>query len=138
MTTAPEIFKAYDVRGIHGEQLDGDGAERIGRGFARVIGHLAGKAPSDCRIGLGRVHAQHQGGTLSLRSAGQHLHTVDTLFCRELGVLARELRPDDSMHAAFVEEARLGREILEIDSLGGGVGRRHDDEDAAHRLSRCG
>jgi phosphomannomutase len=54
MTIAPEIFKAYDVRGLYGEQLDGDGAERIGRAFVRVIGDLAGKAPPDCRIGLGR------------------------------------------------------------------------------------
>jgi phosphomannomutase len=54
MTIAPEIFKAYDVRGLYGDQLDGDGAERIGRAFARVIGDLAGKAPPDCRIGLGR------------------------------------------------------------------------------------
>src|SRR3954447_6851449 len=54
MSIPPEIFKAYDIRGIYGEQIDGDAAERIGRGFARVIGDLAGKAPSDCRIGLGR------------------------------------------------------------------------------------
>jgi phosphomannomutase len=54
MTVPAEIFKAYDIRGIYGEQIDGDAAERIGRGFARVIGDLAGKAPSECRIGLGR------------------------------------------------------------------------------------
>src|SRR3954469_12107371 len=54
MSIPPEIFKAYDVRGLYGEQIDGDGAERIGRAFARVIGDLAGKAPSDCRLGLGR------------------------------------------------------------------------------------
>ena len=24
MAVAPEIFKAYDIRGLHGEQLDGD------------------------------------------------------------------------------------------------------------------
>jgi phosphomannomutase len=54
MSIPAEIFKAYDIRGIYGEQIDGDAAERIGRGFARVIGELAGKAPSDCRLGLGR------------------------------------------------------------------------------------
>src|SRR2546423_7075112 len=53
MTTAPEIFKAYDVRGLYGDQLDGEGAERIGRAFARVAADLAGRSPSDCRIGLG-------------------------------------------------------------------------------------
>ena len=37
MTVAPaEIFKAYDVRGLYGEQIDGDVAEAVGRAFARV------------------------------------------------------------------------------------------------------
>ncbi len=55
MTTAPaEIFKAYDVRGVYGEQIDGDVAEAVGRGFARVLAELSGKQPSELRIGLGR------------------------------------------------------------------------------------
>src|SRR3954451_10841396 len=49
-----EIFKAYDVRGIYGDQIDGDVAEAVGRAFARVIGDLSGKAVSDLRLGLGR------------------------------------------------------------------------------------
>ena len=49
-----EIFKAYDVRGIYGDQIDGDTAEAIGRGFARVIADLSGKAAADLRLGLGR------------------------------------------------------------------------------------
>ena len=32
---APEIFKAYDIRGLYGSQIDGDLAEQIGRAFAR-------------------------------------------------------------------------------------------------------
>src|SRR6266516_1147837 len=32
MSIPAEIFKAYDVRGLYGEQIDGDGAERIGLG----------------------------------------------------------------------------------------------------------
>jgi phosphomannomutase len=40
------IFKAYDVRGLYGEQIDGDVAYEIGRAFARVLG--------GGRIGLGR------------------------------------------------------------------------------------
>ena len=35
--TAREIFKAYDIRGLYGEQIDGDVAEQIGRAFARVL-----------------------------------------------------------------------------------------------------
>jgi phosphomannomutase len=54
-TTVPhEIFKAYDIRGLYGEQIDGDVAEQIGRAFARVLAALRGKATSDLRIGLGR------------------------------------------------------------------------------------
>jgi phosphomannomutase len=34
-TPPPEIFKAYDIRGLYGEQIDGEIAERIGRAFAR-------------------------------------------------------------------------------------------------------
>jgi phosphomannomutase len=50
----PSIFKAYDVRGVYGEQLDGDAAYRIGRAFARVLADEEGKAVSDLRVGLGR------------------------------------------------------------------------------------
>ena len=50
----PEIFKAYDVRGLYGEQITPELAERIGRAFARVISDLAGKAPGEVTVGLGR------------------------------------------------------------------------------------
>jgi phosphomannomutase len=49
-----EIFKAYDIRGLHGEHIDADLAEEIGRAFVRVLAGLAGKAPGELRIGLGR------------------------------------------------------------------------------------
>jgi phosphomannomutase len=54
MPIAPEIFKAYDIRGLYGDQLDGEGAEQIGRAFVRVLSDLAGKAPGELRVGLGR------------------------------------------------------------------------------------
>jgi phosphomannomutase len=50
----PEIFKAYDVRGLYGEQIDGDVAEAVGRAFARVLADLAGRPASELRVGLGR------------------------------------------------------------------------------------
>src|SRR3954452_19054235 len=50
----PEIFKAYDVRGIYEEEIDGDVAEAVGRAFARVLAGLGGKPPGVLRIGLGR------------------------------------------------------------------------------------
>jgi len=54
LTVDPSIFKAYDVRGLYGEQIDEDLAYRIGRGFARVLGDLEGKPPAELRVGLGR------------------------------------------------------------------------------------
>jgi phosphomannomutase len=49
----PSIFKAYDVRGVYGEQIDGDVAYRIGRAFARVLADEEGKPTSSLRVGLG-------------------------------------------------------------------------------------
>jgi len=55
MATAPEqIFKAYDVRGLYGDEIDGDVAEAVGRAFARVLSDLGGKPVGELRIGLGR------------------------------------------------------------------------------------
>jgi phosphomannomutase len=50
----PEVFKAYDIRGLYGEQMDGDAAELIGRAFARVLASLRGKQASELRMGMGR------------------------------------------------------------------------------------
>ena len=55
MTTIDtSIFKAYDIRGIYGEQLDEGLAYRIGRGFARVIAQLEDVPAEELRLGLGR------------------------------------------------------------------------------------
>src|SRR3954465_15759600 len=51
---APSIFKAYGVRGVYGEQLDPDGAYRIGRAFARVLSAEEDKPVASLRVGLGR------------------------------------------------------------------------------------
>jgi phosphomannomutase len=50
----PGIFKAYDIRGTHPEEIDGDVAEQLGRAFARVLADLSGKATGELRVGLGR------------------------------------------------------------------------------------
>jgi len=50
----PQIFKAYDVRGLYGNEMDGDTAYLLGRGFARVLADLRGKSVADLRIGVGR------------------------------------------------------------------------------------
>ena len=53
-TAPPGIFKAYDIRGLRGEEIDGDVAEQIGRAFARVLSELAGKPADALAVGLGR------------------------------------------------------------------------------------
>ena len=50
----PGIFKAYDVRGLYGEQIDDDVAYRIGRAFARVIADMEGTDPSNLELAVGR------------------------------------------------------------------------------------
>jgi len=53
-TALASIFKAYDVRGLYGAEIDGDVAEQIGRALARVLARLADKPASELRVGLGR------------------------------------------------------------------------------------
>ncbi len=53
-TINESIFKAYDIRGLYGAELDIDAALQIGRAFARVIAKLEGKPTSALRLGLGR------------------------------------------------------------------------------------
>jgi phosphomannomutase len=48
------IFKAYDIRGLYGEEMDETTALAIGRAFARVLARLRGKEPGELRVGLGR------------------------------------------------------------------------------------
>ncbi len=50
----PAIFKAYDIRGLYGSDIDSTLAEKIGRAFARVIADAEGKPTSALRLGLGR------------------------------------------------------------------------------------
>ena len=49
----PEIFKAYDIRGRYGSEIDEGTAELIGRAFTRVIAELEKKQPSELRLALG-------------------------------------------------------------------------------------
>jgi phosphomannomutase len=54
-TLAPAgIFKAYDIRGLHGSEMDETTALAVGRAFARVLARLRGKQPGELRVGLGR------------------------------------------------------------------------------------
>jgi len=53
MPLPADIFKAYDIRGVYGEDIDASTALDIGRSFTRVIGELAGKPSGELRLGLG-------------------------------------------------------------------------------------
>jgi len=64
---APGIFKAYDVRGVYGTDMDEETAYLLGRGFARVLAALREKQPGELRVGLGRdmrIQAPQMAGRL--------------------------------------------------------------------------
>ena len=50
----PQIFKAYDIRGLYGTQIDAATAHAIGRSFAQVIAAMAGRPAGEVTLGLGR------------------------------------------------------------------------------------
>jgi phosphomannomutase len=75
-----DIFKAYDIRGLYGSQIDGDAAEQIGRAFARVLGRLAGKDPSQLRVALGhdmRLTAPELSARYSAGLVAEGAHVLD-------------------------------------------------------------
>ncbi|HWT93093.1 MAG TPA: phosphomannomutase/phosphoglucomutase [Solirubrobacteraceae bacterium] len=53
-TLDPSIFKAYDVRGVYGDQIDDEVAFNIGRAFVRVLADLNHKPAASLNVGLGR------------------------------------------------------------------------------------
>src|SRR5215475_3823130 len=53
MSANAAIFKAYDIRGLYGDDIDAGVARQIGRAFARVIAELEGKPASKLKLGLG-------------------------------------------------------------------------------------
>ncbi|MBS1845683.1 MAG: phosphomannomutase/phosphoglucomutase [Actinobacteria bacterium] len=54
MDLNPQIFKAYDIRGLYGEEMDEGTANAIGRAFVRVLRRLRDKPAGELRVGLGR------------------------------------------------------------------------------------
>jgi phosphomannomutase len=76
----PDIFKAYDIRGIFGEQLAPDGARLIGRAFARVIAELEQKPVDGLRLGLGRdmrLSAPEMAAAYADGMAAEGAHVLD-------------------------------------------------------------
>jgi phosphomannomutase len=76
----PQIFKAYDVRGLYGEEMDGDTAYVLGRAFARVLADLRGKPVADLRVGVGRdmrLQAPEMAGRVRDGLIDEGVHVLD-------------------------------------------------------------
>jgi len=88
VSPAPEIFKAYDIRGLYPEQIDGDLAERIGSAFAVVLSSLAGKPPTELRVGLGHDMRLSAGELAARYAEGLVAAGADVL---DIGEVATEI-----------------------------------------------
>lgn len=80
MTLDPGVFKAYDVRGVYGTEIDEAGAERIGRAFPGVANATRIVVGHDCRLSSPSIAAAFAKGA---REAGADV-------C-ELGLAATEM-----------------------------------------------
>ena len=79
-TVQPQIFKAYDVRGLYGDEMDGDTAYLLGRAFARVLADLRGKPVADLRVGIGRdmrLQAPEMAGRVRDGLIDEGVHVLD-------------------------------------------------------------
>src|SRR4051794_26377362 len=85
MSAPASIFKAYDIRGIYGDEIDGDVAEEIGRAFIRVLADMHGKEASDLQVGLGRdmrLQAPEMAGRYRDGMVSEGAHVID---CGQVG-----------------------------------------------------
>jgi phosphomannomutase len=85
----PSIFKAYDIRGLYGEQIDDEVAYNVGRAFVRVLADLSNKPAGSLNVGLGR----------DMR-----------LTAPELAALYREGMKDEGAHV--IDAGQVGTEML--------------------------
>lgn len=66
MTLDPAVFKAYDIRGLYGSQMDEDGAERVGRAFIDVTGARRVAVGHDVRLSSPSICAAFIDGARSM------------------------------------------------------------------------
>ena len=140
MPIAPEIFKAYDIRGLHGDQLDGEGAEQIGRAFVRVLADLAGKAAGALRIGLGRdmrltapeLSARYRAGMVA---EGAHVLDAGMVGTEMLYFLvgSRELDGGLMCTASHNPKAYTGAKLVRAEALAAQRRRGHPRHPPHHR-----
>src|SRR3954447_148991 len=80
MSAPAQIFKAYDIRGLYGDEIDGDIAEQIGRAFVRVLASMHGKDAAGLRVGLGRdmrLQAPEMAGRYRDGMVAEGAHVLD-------------------------------------------------------------
>ena len=65
MTIDPRVFKAYDIRGLYPEELDEDGAERVGAAFIAVTGARRVAVGHDTRLSSPAVAARFAAGAIA-------------------------------------------------------------------------
>jgi phosphomannomutase len=65
VTIDPRVFKAYDVRGLYPEEVDEDGAERIGAAFIALTGAKRIAVGHDVRLSSPSVAARFAEGALA-------------------------------------------------------------------------
>jgi phosphomannomutase len=80
--TAPpaSIFKAYDIRGLYGEEMDAETAYLIGRAFARVLAKLRDKETEALVVGLGRdmrLSAPEMAASVRQGLVDEGVHVID-------------------------------------------------------------
>jgi phosphomannomutase len=82
------IFKAYDIRGLYGSEMDGETAYLVGRAFAHVLAEMRGKPADELRVGLGRdmrIEAPEMAGRVRDGLVAEGCHVLDA------GMVATEM-----------------------------------------------
>src|SRR5215208_1555780 len=80
MSAPAQIFKAYDIRGVYGDEIDEAVAEELGRAFVRVLASMHGKDAAELRIGLGRdmrLQAPEMAGRYRDGMVSEGAHVLD-------------------------------------------------------------
>jgi phosphomannomutase len=120
----PGIFKAYDIRGLYGREIDGDVAEAVGRAFVRVLSQRSGLAATALRIGLGHdmrlpaaeLAARYREG---MTSEGAHVLDAGMIATEMLYWLVGDRRLDGGLMctASHNPPAYTGAKLVERDAV---------------------
>ena len=123
-TVAEGIFKAYDVRGLYGDEMDGTTNFLLGRAFARMLADLRGKPAGELRIGVGRdmrLQAPEMAGRLrdGLLAEGAQVLDAGMVGTEQLYFLvgARELDGGAMITASHNPKAYTGVKLVREGAL---------------------